>query len=123
MILWLWIWIWVSATLTSLNPAMNGKVLLLTAHPDDEVMFFSPTLLALDPQDVHVVCLSEGQGEGRVKELKESLSWIGIEQVHVVDDDRLKDSMELYWNPRLIADLIRPFVSKLDISTVTIVFS
>lgn len=45
----------------SLNP--QGNVLLITAHPDDECMFFSPTLLSLQQQQavrVHLLCLSEG---------------------------------------------------------------
>jgi hypothetical protein len=40
-----------------------GKIaLLLTAHPDDEAMFFSPTLRALSGAgwDVHGLCLSTG---------------------------------------------------------------
>ena len=43
----------------------SKKVLLLTAHPDDEVLFFSPTLLAV-PRGVQVfsLCLSYGDSEG-----------------------------------------------------------
>lgn len=38
------------------------RALILTAHPDDECMFFSPTILSLRKQDVHVksLCLSSG---------------------------------------------------------------
>ncbi len=42
----------------------NGNVLLIIAHPDDECMFFSPTILALTrraPQNVYLLCLSEGK--------------------------------------------------------------
>lgn len=46
-------------------PRLRGKrICLLIAHPDDEAMFFAPTLLALtDPSlDNHfkIVCLSSG---------------------------------------------------------------
>ena len=40
-----------------------GRVLLITAHPDDECMFFAPTILALTrvaPEDVYLLCLSNG---------------------------------------------------------------
>lgn len=56
---------------------------LLIAHPDDEVMFFSPSLLQLDrllPQSVrfNFVCLSKGDadhlGETRELELQRSLN-------------------------------------------------
>jgi N-acetylglucosaminylphosphatidylinositol deacetylase len=46
-------------------PALSGKrILLLIAHPDDEAMFFSPTLLALTRPElgnhVKILCLSSG---------------------------------------------------------------
>jgi N-acetylglucosaminylphosphatidylinositol deacetylase len=39
------------------------RVLLVTAHPDDEAMFFAPTLLWLAAQGVqtYVLCLSNGE--------------------------------------------------------------
>ena len=45
-----------------------GHVLLVTAHPDDECMFFAPTLLSLrrakerhrSENQVFLLCLSEG---------------------------------------------------------------
>jgi N-acetylglucosaminylphosphatidylinositol deacetylase len=41
----------------------NNNVLILTAHPDDECMFFGPTissLKSLAKSRVHVLCLSTG---------------------------------------------------------------
>jgi N-acetylglucosaminylphosphatidylinositol deacetylase len=39
----------------------DQTVLILTAHPDDECMFFSPTIQALNSvANVHVLCLSQG---------------------------------------------------------------
>jgi len=40
-----------------------GRVLFVTAHPDDECMFFAPTILALTrcgQYDVFLLCLSSG---------------------------------------------------------------
>ena len=38
------------------------SVLLVTAHPDDECMFFSPTILNLRRSStVHLLCLSTGK--------------------------------------------------------------
>jgi N-acetylglucosaminylphosphatidylinositol deacetylase len=62
----------------------NEKVLLVTAHPDDECMFFAPTLLALGPvaAEVHNLCLSVGNQDGlgsvRKEELARSLDVLGI---------------------------------------------
>lgn len=46
-------------------PTLSGKrILLLIAHPDDEAMFFGPTLLALTKPEcgnhVKILCLSSG---------------------------------------------------------------
>lgn len=42
----------------------NKRICLLIAHPDDEAMFFSPTLLALTAEEsgnhVKILCLSRG---------------------------------------------------------------
>lgn len=42
----------------------NKRICLLIAHPDDEAMFFSPTLLALTDErlgnHVKILCLSTG---------------------------------------------------------------
>lgn len=40
-----------------------GNILLIIAHPDDECMFFSPTILSLtksSQHNVYLLCLSEG---------------------------------------------------------------
>mgnify|MGYP002379823797 CR=1 FL=1 len=45
-----------------LEASHTQPVLLVIAHPDDEAMFFAPTLLALahEQREVHVLCLSTG---------------------------------------------------------------
>ena len=74
----------------------STNVLLLTAHPDDECMFFGPTVLALtenyhgikqDPEHQHSVfsmCLSSGDADGlgaiRKKELNASLDVLGVDK-------------------------------------------
>ena len=43
---------------------MAGRVLLITAHPDDECMFFAPTALSLAKSvraELFLLCLSEGR--------------------------------------------------------------
>lgn len=68
------------------------KILLLTAHPDDEVLFFAPTILALTSQksdesthtQIFAICLSTGNAEGhgtvRKDEFHRSLDILGIPQ-------------------------------------------
>lgn len=44
-----------------LSSPPKQAVLFVTAHPDDECMFFAPTIIALSKLcDVHVLCLSSG---------------------------------------------------------------
>ena len=69
------------------SPSKAANVLLLTAHPDDECMFFSPTILALlaaePPPNLYSLCLSVGNADGlgvtRREELGRSLDVLGIE--------------------------------------------
>ena len=42
---------------------LTGRILLITAHPDDECMFFAPTVLSLGSSvraELFLLCLSEG---------------------------------------------------------------
>ena len=71
-----------------LTPDRHSNVLLLTAHPDDECMFFAPTILALQKPPasqqvaLHSLCLSVGNADGlgdiRRRELAASLDVLGI---------------------------------------------
>lgn len=59
------LWQITAQTVTSRLPTLrNKRIVLLIAHPDDEAMFFAPTLLALTRGDlgnhVKVLCLSSG---------------------------------------------------------------
>ena len=49
----------------------NDRVLIVTAHPDDECMFFGPTLCHLADRDIKakVLCLSTGNFYGKGKGL------------------------------------------------------
>lgn len=65
-----------------------SRVLLVTAHPDDECLFFSPTVLALQEDQTHPEIYSltmsvgnaGGLGETRKEELDRSLDVMGIDQ-------------------------------------------
>ncbi|EDO14694.1 hypothetical protein Kpol_1068p4 [Vanderwaltozyma polyspora DSM 70294] len=89
----------------------SSSVNLVIAHPDDEVMFFSPTLMQLDnwlPNDVaiNVICFSKGvnvdgsiAGESRARELKKSVSML-IEHDRPVTVHQLdyKDGKDQIWD-------------------------
>ncbi|KAL8371154.1 hypothetical protein RB595_001143 [Gaeumannomyces hyphopodioides] len=95
----------------------NKRICLLIAHPDDEAMFFSPTVLALTRPEtgnhVKIMCLSSGNadglGETRKKELVKSGMLLGLrkeEDVTVIESESFPDSMTTIWNPTAISDLL-----------------
>jgi N-acetylglucosaminylphosphatidylinositol deacetylase len=88
------------------NTAHTPRILLLTAHPDDETFFFGPTLTSLIPSlsapvsessrekasdtvaltipQVYSLCLSVGNADGlgdtRRRELGDSLDILGVSE-------------------------------------------
>ena len=86
----------------------NKRICLLIAHPDDEAMFFAPTLLALTRPEtgnhVKILCLStgnaDGLGETRKKELVKSGMTLGLrdeDDVFVVDNPYDSPSTDQYF--------------------------
>ena len=58
-------WLYTAQTTRSSLPTLSNKrICLLIAHPDDEAMFFSPTVLALAAPEtgnhMKILCLSSG---------------------------------------------------------------
>ncbi|XP_040604768.1 N-acetylglucosaminyl-phosphatidylinositol de-N-acetylase isoform X2 [Mesocricetus auratus] len=80
-------------------PGAGSRALLVIAHPDDEAMFFAPTVLGLArlEQRVFLLCFSAGnyynQGEIRKKELLQSCDVLGIPPSHVtiIDNSVFRD--------------------------------
>lgn len=61
--------------------------MLVTAHPDDEAMFFLPTITYLNDSnyDIHLICLSNGNankiGKIREAELEKCSKYLKINKV------------------------------------------
>lgn len=125
--------------------ASPPRVLLLTAHPDDECFFFAPTILALrrssSSPEIFSLCLSSGNadgiGERRKGELARSLDILGVEKdnrwiiehpcvipLHRVHESltscfrRLQDNITQQWEAEVIAEVLRPFVIEHHITSV-----
>ena len=57
-------WLRVKTAAGSSLRKITGRILLITAHPDDECMFFAPTILSLGKSvraELFLLCLSEGE--------------------------------------------------------------
>ncbi|KAI8578179.1 hypothetical protein K450DRAFT_248503 [Umbelopsis ramanniana AG] len=106
----------------------HSNILLVTAHPDDECMFFGPVLCNLTSKSlknqVHVLCLSKGDAENlgnqRKRELVKSCQVLGIpsSRVKTVDHPDLPDSMKIEWNASLVSSIIQEYVTKHDIQII-----
>lgn len=102
-----------------------GAKRVLVAHPDDECMFFGPTIFRLCEQgaDVHVLCLSNGnfEGKGRLrrKELWDACNELGVpdENICLIMDDRLQDNPKINWPVPVLAKLIHHQLESIDIDT------
>ncbi|KAE8377308.1 putative deacetylase LmbE-like domain-containing protein [Aspergillus bertholletiae] len=96
----------------------NKRICLLIAHPDDEAMFFAPTVLALTKpglgNHLKILCLSSGDADGlghiRKKELEKSAMHLGLRSesdVLVIDDpSRFPDSMSATWSESDVSSLL-----------------
>ncbi|KAJ3062423.1 hypothetical protein HDU98_001720 [Podochytrium sp. JEL0797] len=112
-----------------LPPASSQKknILLLVAHPDDECMFFGPTVSHLAKEDsvvLHAVSVSNGNFDGlgavREKEFVASCKALGIaaENVSVLDDPRMQDGMKVWWKQDDVSDAVFAFVQSHSIDTI-----
>ncbi|KAG0129148.1 putative deacetylase LmbE-like domain-containing protein [Tuber indicum] len=111
--------LWLYATSNPTPPPsylQNTTIHLLIAHPDDEAMFFAPTLLALTSPSLNntlsVLCLSTGNAENlgpiREKELIASCEMLGVDRarVHSFDHPELQDSMTKTWPAAKILEIL-----------------
>jgi len=101
----------------------NAKnLLIVTAHPDDECLFFSPTILGIleaKPQTVGgLLVLSTGNnygvGEMRKIELKGSCDALGIspDRCVALDQKDLQDNPKVWWSEDAIIADVKEYVEK-----------
>ncbi|KAJ3275859.1 hypothetical protein HDV01_006725 [Terramyces sp. JEL0728] len=101
----------------------NQEILLVTAHPDDECMFFSPAIIQLSKtNNLHILCLSVGNDQGlgniREKELISSCRVLGIQNTLSIDDPELQDGMDIDWKAGSVLKHVNKYISKHSISAV-----
>ncbi|KAK6204667.1 N-acetylglucosaminyl phosphatidylinositol de-N-acetylase [Scheffersomyces amazonensis] len=109
-------------------PIQNSTVYFIVGHPDDEVMFFSPSIIEISKvkynNHVKLICFSNGDsvdesmGKIRSHELYESARILGIsaEDVIVLEDE-FKDGMNVKWDSNLIKQALVANVDMNDIET------
>lgn len=115
----------VSGRRAGLLPGVRAPLLLI-AHPDDECMFFAPTILGLlqGQRPLSVLCCCTGnyynQGETRKSELLQSCATLGIapSNVTLIDHSDLPDSPTVKWDERLLSSLILNHIREKNIDLV-----
>jgi len=91
------LWLYTSFMSSNFPTLQKKRIALVIAHPDDEAMFFAPTLIALTnptlENTVSILCLSSGDSEGlgqtRKKELVASALQLGLkskDDVTIIED-------------------------------------
>ncbi|GAV71607.1 PIG-L domain-containing protein [Cephalotus follicularis] len=102
------------------------NVLLVIAHPDDESMFFSPTINCLisNGHNLHILCFSMGNADGmgkiRLNELYQACAVLKVplEQVKILDHPDLQDGFGQVWNHNLLEMTIQEEIMSHDIDTI-----
>jgi N-acetylglucosaminylphosphatidylinositol deacetylase len=93
------------------------------AHPDDEVIFFRPTMSILqnEGKEVFILCLTEGDHDGlgiiRTEELYESAATFGIPRSHV-EIKKYRDGRQEVWDLEAVMRDIASFSHKYDIEAI-----
>ncbi|XP_072163592.1 N-acetylglucosaminyl-phosphatidylinositol de-N-acetylase-like [Diadema setosum] len=98
-------------------------ILFVIAHPDDECMFFAPSILTLNSNPdtvVHILCLSNGNYDGkgceREKELEGSCAILGISacNVTILNKSELQDDPNVLWDADIVGKHVLHQVVKCD---------
>ncbi|PSN52927.1 hypothetical protein C0J52_03013 [Blattella germanica] len=106
-------------------PAVK-RVLFVTAHPDDECMFFGPIILKLAQKNdcqLFLLCLSEGnyhkEGIIRRKELWKSCEILGIPDSNITlcKSSFLPDDPSVRWREDIVANVLLNHIEALSIDT------
>lgn len=92
----------------------GNRTLLVVAHPDDETMFFGPTILNLikNNKSLSILCLSNGNanndGDIREKELANVVGAFGSQVTqNVIKNSKMQDGMFVDWDDDEIVDKIK----------------
>ncbi|XP_058090660.1 uncharacterized protein LOC131237042 isoform X2 [Magnolia sinica] len=97
-----------SPSMVAFSSSQSGvgrrNVLLVVAHPDDESMFFSPTILYLTSRghNLHMLCLSTGNADGQGNIRKEEL----YKACAILKVPLQQDGFDKRWSHNLLANII-----------------
>ncbi|KAH6664170.1 putative glycan biosynthesis protein [Halenospora varia] len=104
------------------------NLLIVTAHPDDECLFFAPSILGVLDRNSDVVgglvVMSTGNnygiGEARKAELQGSCKALGIDEARCVALDRpeIQDNPKVWWDQVVIESIVKEYVEKWHVDAI-----
>ncbi|KAH7360066.1 putative deacetylase LmbE-like domain-containing protein [Rhexocercosporidium sp. MPI-PUGE-AT-0058] len=104
------------------------NLLIVTAHPDDECLFFAPSILGVLDRNLDTVGgllvmstgNNEGIGETRKAELQGSCAALGVEETRCVALDRpgIQDNPGVWWDESLIESIVKEHVQKWHVDVI-----
>jgi N-acetylglucosaminylphosphatidylinositol deacetylase len=101
------------------------RLLLVVAHPDDECLFFSPTLRVLQKQyhvNLSLVVFSRGNhvglGETRAMELHGSCRVLNIPKERCISLDlpNIQDNPKVWWSEQQLIPIINEYINQWSIN-------
>ncbi|VEU21403.1 DEKNAAC102643 [Brettanomyces naardenensis] len=103
------------------NGLSNSDIVIVTAHPDDESMFFTPTILELAKlnynNNIHLLCFSNGNydglGEIRQREIVKAAGYLGISSVKVLN---YEDNITKEWDQSDISTTLKEELGKMPLT-------
>lgn len=102
----------------------GNTTLLVVAHPDDETMFFGPTIFNLlgSNRSIRILCLSNGNADNiglqREVEFARVMRSFGTGiDLTIISDRKLQDSDTLYWDPGVVAKYMADHIYNSSIQT------
>lgn len=113
------------ARLKQISPL--SRVLFVVSHPDDETMFFGPTISTLcrnKDVGVFLLCMSTGdfrkQGKQRKTELYKACDLLGIpeENITILRCTKLRDDPSVRWREELVSEILLHHVEANSIDTI-----
>ena len=101
-----------TTTLPPPPPPSSPLYVLVVAHPDDESMFFAPTLLSLMDKEVWIISLSKGNYDGlgkvRAQELLKAAQLLGVSHCLF---GTLEDNPYVEWKSAEVAETLERMLS------------
>ncbi|KAH9208546.1 N-acetylglucosaminyl-phosphatidylinositol de-N-acetylase, a glycan bosynthesis protein [Leptodontidium sp. 2 PMI_412] len=104
------------------------NLLIVTAHPDDECLFFAPSILGVldrNPDTVGGLLVmstgnNEGIGDTRKAELQGSCAALGVEETRCValDWPEIQDNPRAWWDESLIESIVKEYVQKWHVDVI-----